>query len=488
MFRSPTRRVGIHPLEKLLLTVVALHLIFLPWALGTQHFWSQLVSLVLSSLSFIIALLPRNYSSDLANNSPGFRLLPWPKLIRFPIFWLGLLFLGYVLIQALNPAFRYTFTPDQKGWFMAPIAHISWLPTGMDTPFAKANAWRSLIIYGSVWLSVCAVWVGLSRRKSLQTLLTVIAVNGVALAILGFAQRGLSLDKIFGFWTPPASYFVASFPYKNHAGAYFNLMLSVCAGLAYWHYSRGQRRLEKSTPGGLFMFFAAIVTMIVLFSYSRTATFLMMGFQVVAFGIFIMRELVLAPADFRRPFATMVLATGIGASVALVGYALKNDNVYARMQNVFVQGLEQTAQSRNLARDATWDMVKDNPITGWGAGSFRFYFPKYQLHYPEITTAPGVKRLYWEHAHNDYLEFLAEVGIIGVGLLLACLSFGIGKLIQVRFWANPASLLIVLGLLQTLVHCWADFNFQNPAILITWCILWPVLIRWTELEEARSPI
>jgi hypothetical protein len=66
------------------------------------------------------------------------------------------------------------------------------------------------------------------------------------------------------------------------------------------------------------------------------------------------------------------------------------------------------------------------------------------------------------------------------------MSFGMVGLLRVRFWSNPASFLIFLGLLQTLAHCWVDFNFYNPAILMTWCFLWPVLVRWTELEEARA--
>jgi O-antigen ligase len=486
-FRAPTRRVRIHPVEQLLVAVIALHLIFLPWALGTMHVWSQLVSLTLSVLSIGVALLPRTYDAETSSNLASFRLMTWPKLLRFPIFWLGLIFLGYVLTQALNPAFRYTLTPDQRGWFMSAIPHIGWLPTGMETPFAKANAWRSLIIYGSVWLTVCAVWIGLTRRKSLQTLLTVLAVNGVALAIFGLAQRGLGFDKIFGFWTPPANYFVASFIYKNHAGAYFNLMLTLCAGLAYWHYARGQRRLEKSTPGGLFMFFAATVTIIVLFSFSRMATFLMVGFQVVGFGYFIWRELVVAPADHRRPFATGVLVLGLGSFIALGIYTIRNENVYGRIQRLTNEDAAMSITARHQAAQATWAMVQDRPVTGWGAGSYRFYFPNYQIKFPDIfRIGSNGPRMFWEHAHNDYLELLAELGLIGTGLLVAAMSIGMVGLLRVRFWSNPASFLIFLGLLQTLAHCWVDFNFYNPAILMTWCILWPVLVRWTELEEARA--
>ena len=483
-FRAPTRRARIHPTEQLLVTVVALHLIFLPWALGTMHVWSQIVSVCLSGISFVLALIPRTYDGEMSSNSAPFRLMTWPKLIRFPIFWLGLLFLGYVLTQALNPAFRYA-TDERGWWWVSPIKHITWLPTGMDTPFAKANAWRALMIYGSVWLTVCSVWIGLTRRKSLQMLLTVLAVNGVALAVFGLVQRALSFDKIFGFWTPPANYFVASFIYKNHAGAYFNLMLTVCAGLAYWHYVSGQRRLEKSTPSGLFMFFTAVVTIIVLFSHSRASTLLMIVFQIVALVIFTVRELVLTPVDHRRPFATGILVVALSAFIALGIFTLRTESVYGRLKALATDDVAASITNRQLAAKATWDMFKSKPLTGWGAGSFRFAFPQFQQKYPPIT-APWGTRLYWEHTHNDFLEYCAEFGIIGSGILLIALFAGAAGMLRVHFWENPASLLISAGLILTLAHCWVDFNFYNPAILISWCVLWPLLIRWTELEDART--
>jgi hypothetical protein len=33
------------------------------------------------------------------------------------------------------------------------------------------------------------------------------------------------------------------------------------------------------------------------------------------------------------------------------------------------------------------------------------------------------------------------------------------------------------------IYGWWDFPFQNPAILITWCTLWPAVTMWTQFEE-----
>ena len=52
-----------------------------------------------------------------------------------------------------------------------------------------------------------------------------------------------------------------------------------------------------------------------------------------------------------------------------------------------------------------------------------------------------------------------------------------------RFWRNPLALLGTFGLLLTLAHAMIDFPFQNPAVLITWCVLLVSLGRWIELER-----
>src|SRR5882724_5740060 len=126
-FRAQAPRPNLHPLEKTLLWIVAGHLVFLPWALGTMHVWSQVVSAGFSAMALIIAVVPRNYYESTARLTP-LRYHPVGRLLRFPIFWLGLAFVCYVLIQALNPAWIYE--TDGKRWWLRRIEEIPWLPAG----------------------------------------------------------------------------------------------------------------------------------------------------------------------------------------------------------------------------------------------------------------------------------------------------------------------------------------------------------------------
>lgn|GEM_PF-4885839 len=56
---------------------------------------------------------------------------------------------------------------------------------------------------------------------------------------------------------------------------------------------------------------------------------------------------------------------------------------------------------------AAWRMVSDRPFLGFGAGSFAFVYPEYR-------GGPGLSAVY---AHNYYLEFLAENGVLSAAAL-----------------------------------------------------------------------
>ena len=483
-FRRKPERLTIHTTEKRLLTIVAIQLIFLPWALGGMFRWSQLVSLGLSLFAIAVALLPRDYDEATAPGQIPFRLFTWPKLRRFPIFWIGLTFLGYITVQAANPAWIYE--TDGRGWWLRGVEGIDWLPSGISVPFALGGPWRALVVYSSVWLTVCAVWIGLTRRRSLEILFTTLAANAFVLASLGIAQRALAADKIFWWWQPPADYFVSSFIYKNHAGAFFGLLFSLCVGLAYSHHLRSARRLDKSSPSGLFAFIAIAIAITVLLSYSRAATILLLLFLGVFSLIFFGRRFFSPSSSQRSSLASGVFLLLIfGAFIGFSGWTLQTNKAAGRMQELFEgrNNVHGSVNARLMLNDATWEMVKDRPLTGWGAGSFGFYFPVYQQRYPLLWMGSWGGRLFWEHVSNDYLEGLAEFGVLGVSLLFLGLGYAALRALKTAAWANPLALCVLGGTLFTLAHCAVDFNFYNPAILTTWAVLLFGALRWVELEE-----
>lgn len=329
-FRATTKRRKIHPREMAALWVIGAHFIFLPWAFGGMRVWAQWISLGFAVVGLGIALLPRDHTTE-HTGSNAFRLIMWPKLVKFPIFWLGLLLLGLIVCQAYNPAWEYA--TDSKVFWLKSRPHNSALPTGVSAPLEKWNQWRMLIIYSSVWLTVCSIWVAFTRRHTVQFFLMALALNGLLLSVFGLAQRMFGNGKIYWFVDSSNPSFFSSFIYKNHGGAYLNLALAIACGLCGWYYLRGLRRMEKSNPSGVFAFFATCIAVSVLTSYARGATVMMLVFTLVCIAAFAIHQLVI-PSQSRKPIVAIVLILifGFPQSHVSMGYPARCESIFFRFR------------------------------------------------------------------------------------------------------------------------------------------------------------
>jgi len=101
----------------------------------------------------------------------------------------------------------------------------------------------------------------------------------------------------------------------------------------------------------------------------------------------------------------------LGMSVLLW---LGKENLFGRMEevNASLQGWD---GGRSLAWNNVFKMIADYPWFGVGLGNFGLVFPVYQSQ--ELLMG-------WNHAHNDYLELLSELGFISFAFLFIIL-FGI---------------------------------------------------------------
>src|SRR5271165_237472 len=68
------------------------------------------------------------------------------------------------------------------------------------------------------------------------------------------------------------------------------------------------------------------------------------------------------------------------------------------------QSLEVTEAKRAAMRRDTWHIFLDHPLIGTGLGTLQMVFPRYDSLYDGKII---------NHTHNDYLEALAETGVLG---------------------------------------------------------------------------
>lgn len=442
--------------------------------------WGQVISLGLALATLAVAIRTRIYTGDEAGGEAPFRVTMWRRLVEFPIFWLGLVLLVYIALQALNPSWRYVRTP--QFWWLVRVRDIRLLPTGIEAPFWISNAWRQGMIYASAWLSVCAVWVGCTRRRSLRILLEVIVANAAVLVLLLAVQRLTGSHEIPWPLTKLTSNpLTASFIYKNHAGSYLAIAAFVAIALATWFSVHGERTLAKSSPAAVLVLFAFALSGTVLFTLSRGAS-LVLAFSMLVFALWFLfrRRVIPTGSGDVSPIAKLFLAVFVFfGAVAL--YYLDFDVVVKRFERFEDRNeQEQSIHFRVLAHEAADEMLADHWIRGVGAGCFRHLFTEYVKNHPRIYDHGN---LFWEHAHCDWLEIPIELGMIGDLLIVAGTVWWVWLFVRRRALWNSLAVPLLLGCMQTLIHAGFDFPFQCPAILVTWCVLIAVAGRWVQIER-----
>ena len=132
-----------------------------------------------------------------------------------------------------------------------------------------------------------------------------------------------------------------------------------------------------------------------------------------------------------------------------------------------LQTMEVKNEKRTSMRHGAWHIFLDHPVIGTGLGTLQQVYPPYETRYDGKVV---------NHAHNDYLEALAETGIAGG---LCCAAFVLTLFISgLRFlqagndsFANTLRLCGWTGCWGLLVHSLVDFNLHIPANLLLFLLM-----------------
>jgi O-antigen ligase len=145
-----------------------------------------------------------------------------------------------------------------------------------------------------------------------------------------------------------------------------------------------------------------------------------------------------------------------------------------------LESLEVTVGKRASMRADTWRIFLDHPWTGTGLGTLQLVFPAYETLYDGRIV---------NHTHNDYLEGLAETGIVGglccVWFLGILLFDSLRRLSQPRgAFASTVQLSGLIGCLGFLTHSLVDFNLHIPANALLFFLM--ANLATTEIRQAAS--
>ena len=275
-------------------------------------------------------------------------------------------------------------------------------------------------------------------------------VFGFLVSLFAILQHLTSNRKIY--WLREVSYGGLPFgPYvnRNHFAGFAELILP----LALVPLVLGKVRRERRLIVGIF----AVLPMVALLLSASRGGIVSFGAElgVVALVILLRRTMVKhLPAVATVLLTAMLLVSWLGVGQILQRFSS-------------VQPLEVTAGKRTSMRRDTWRIFLDHPLAGTGLGTLQIVFPAYETLYDGKVV---------NHTHNDYLEALAETGLLG-GL---CCAWFIGAVLTEsfkrlrRFNASLAGTLQLSGFVACsgfLVHSLVDFNLHIPSNALLFFLL-----------------
>lgn len=112
----------------------------------------------------------------------------------------------------------------------------------------------------------------------------------------------------------------------------------------------------------------------------------------------------------------------------------------------------------SIARDA-FRMFRHKPLLGWGLHTFPVVYPQFRSFYTNF---------FINEAHNDYMQLLTELGVLGFGVMVWFLVLLYRRALRkIANWTSQVTgalaLACMLGVTGILVHSFFDFNLQIPA-------------------------
>ncbi len=322
------------------------------------------------------------------------------------------------------------------------------------------------------------------KRKSL--IIRTLVFLGTFEAGYGVFQYLTGSHKIFTFTKVyDVSQATGTYINRNHFAGLLELTFPFVIASLFYSYqtwselreTRGSNRSarESSSSGfepAFYFFLLVILFLGVVFSHSRVGI-LGSVLTIVFLGLLL---------QVRTGQKIWTLGV-VGLLACVFGYAvwIGLDPVLARFDQIQAPGYTRTERRLSLWKDEV-RLVKDWPLVGTGLGTFRESFLRYQT---------ALVESYVDHAHNDYLEFACDTGVLGSALLFAPILYLFFRMV-LSFFNDPRRYRrsVTLGCIGStaalLFHSLADFNLQIPANALIFAVVLGIGYKVACLERREE--
>ncbi|MGX1926528.1 O-antigen ligase family protein [Vibrio sp. NH-7] len=437
-------------LEKFTFYSLIALIVWLPIPLGSNRDWAWAIAEMWVALQSLLLIV--SYKGN----------LPFEHVKHYGLLVFGLVaFQFWVFLQTVPLDWSILSLVSPKS---SEIYQLVEAPTGfisLDSRMSLVSLFKgltyTLLVFNAIFL------VNSSRR--LKTVVVAIVISGTIQAFYAAMMVLLNVveSPVFGYRQNGIA--TGSFVYKNHLANY--LMMSLCLGLGLII-----SLLHTTESGSKFVFVKRLIEGLLS---DKMLLRLCLVIMVIA----------LVMTRSRMGNTAFFAATTIGGMIALLFYKYKPKALVALVGSVIaidtivvgaLFGLEKVkqrlvetsldAESRDQVVVWSLDIIRDFPFTGTGMASFYTIFPMYSR--ADIG--------FYDHAHNDYVQFMVEAGIPATLLLGSIVLYSLWRTFNtIRSRHSKTMKGVALGCMMAiigmLIHISVDFNLQPMANAATFILV-----------------
>jgi O-antigen ligase len=339
----------------------------------------------------------------------------------------------------------------------------------------------------------------LSTRDRLGKVALTLTIYGLAMALFALVQRFTWNGRFY--WLRQASEGVTSpfgpFANHNHFAGYMEMLMPIPLAMVIARAINRDSRLFH-------LFAAAMMAIAAVASLSRggmislaaeIAFIALMSIQARGHRESGMRRRkkvrVSRRANYGYGFSrssvpaslhSMAMIALIIAAIAAGVYWTGPERVLNRAAQSGVLGDDPKAETFYASRGWIWRdtlaMISANPITGVGLGAYETAYPRYSAE--DVANRTG-ESYSVDRAHNDYLQALADCGVVGGAIALWFIASLFRAVRRGLRSSDPLLRAFALGggagLFGLLTHSLFDFNLQLPSNALLFLLLAGIVSR-----------
>lgn len=337
-------------------------------------------------------------------------------------------------------------------------------PISISPEDTYASFLNSLTYFGLYLL----VLVTVTTRDRLRLLGFVIVLAGLFQAMYGSLMTLSGVE--YTFFEKKVAYLgnaTGTFINRNHLAGYLEICSALAVGLVVADIGRmpsgGWRVWTRELIDLFFSRKTRIRIFLIIMVIALVLTRSRMGNVAFFTSLMICGSLYVLLRERRYfPQALMILVSFFVVDLVIV-------NQWFGLEQV-VQRVEQTTVETEVRTYVLPEFMKALPqywLTGSGLGTFAQAVLPYREVFPKH---------YYDHAHNDYLEFMIETGVVGMTLLAMLVLATVLHSVRVIFNRHDRlrtgiALASLMAMLSIAIHSMVDFNLQIPANAATLVIV-----------------